>query len=366
MTIGPDKMNLETEKKLRGMKTLPERRKITVNAGDMVTSGYLQAGNAFPLVYQPKQAQVDLVGWISGHREEIRQQLLVHGAILFRGFLIDSSSAFRACAEALSPELLEYTERAAPRKEVDSRVYTSTEYPADQHIPLHHEMSYSHMWPLKLWFYSAQPAASGGCTPIADDRKIMGLLGPHITEKFLEKKVMYVRNFGEGADLPWREVFQTDERQKVEKYCEETGIEFEWRSGDRLRTRQVRQACVTHPQTGDRVWFNHAHMFHVSNLEPAVREALLSEFRDDELPRNSFYGDGSPIPDEILETIRRTYSDASVRFPWQRGDVLLVDNILASHGRDPFSGERRTLVAMAEMYTNPEISGIARTVVHNS
>jgi alpha-ketoglutarate-dependent taurine dioxygenase len=142
----------------------------------------------------------------------------------------------------------------------------------------------------------------------------------------------------------------------VEKYCESTGIEFEWRSHNRLRTRQVRQAVVTHPETGDLVWFNHAHMFHVSNLEPDVRRTLLSEFQDDELPRNAFFGDGTPIPDGTLEEIRLTYSNASVRFPWCKGDVLLLDNILASHGRDPFTGERRTLVAMAEMYTNPDLA----------
>jgi alpha-ketoglutarate-dependent taurine dioxygenase len=350
-------MSLETEKKtFPGIGKFPGRRKVTINASEMVASSYLEESGKFPLVYEPKQAAVDLAGWITGHQDRIREQLLVHGAILFRGFAVESSQAFRNCAEALSSDLLQYTERAAPRKEIDNKVYTSTEYPADQCIPLHHEMSYSHMWPLKIWFYCAQPAAEGGCTPVADDRRIVNLLDPRITEKFLEKKVMYVRNFGEGADLSWREVFQTDDRGQVEKYCGETGIEFEWRSADRLRTRQVRQACVTHPQTGDRVWFNHAHMFHVSNLEQAVRAVLLSEFRDDELPRNSFYGDGSRIPDEILETIRRTYSEAAVRFPWQCGDVLLVDNILASHGRDPFSGERKTLVAMTEMYTNPELA----------
>jgi alpha-ketoglutarate-dependent taurine dioxygenase len=160
---------------------------------------------------------------------------------------------------------------------------------------------------------------------------------------------MYVRNFGEGADLSWQTAFQTTSRDEVERYCTEHGIAFEWRSGDRLRTRQIRGAVLTHPVTGDRVWFNHAHMFHVSNLPPQVRASLGAEFADDELPRNAFYGDGSPIPDEVLETIRGLYAEAAVRFQWSRGDVLLLDNVLASHGRDPFGGARSILVAMSDM-----------------
>ncbi|HEY2499285.1 MAG TPA: TauD/TfdA family dioxygenase [Candidatus Angelobacter sp.] len=298
--------------------------------------------------------ELDIAGWIFGQREFVREQLRTHGAILFRNFSVGSAADFRKCAAALSPELLKYTERAAERHEVDDRVYTSTEYPADQSIPLHHEMAYSHVWPLKIWFYCACAAREGGCTPVADDRKVFPLIDARVRDEFLKKKVMYVRNFGEGADMPWSVVFQTEERKVVEKYCEETGIEYEWRSNNRLRTRQVRQVVMKHPETGDVVWFNHAHLFHISNLEPAVRQSLLNEFRDDELPRNAFYGDGSRIPDETLEKIRSTYSNAAVRFPWREGDMLLVDNVLASHGRDPFSGERRTLVAMAEMYTNPE------------
>jgi hypothetical protein len=349
-------MTIVIEKPAPRLGAFPGRKKVTISTNDIVASRFFDSDNKFPLLLEPKLLCPDLAGWISGEQEFVREQLHRHGAILFQGFDISSPSAFRACVESLSPELLNYTERAAPRKEVEDHVYTSTEYPADQCIPLHHEMSYSHMWPLKIWFYCDQPAATGGCTPIADDRRLFGLIEPRIRDQFLEKKVMYVRNFGEGVDLPWTDVFQTNDRSVVEKYCESTGIEFEWRSHGRLRTRQVRQAVVKHPETGDLVWFNHAHMFHVSNLEPDVRRALSNEFRDDELPRNAFFGDGSPIPDDSLEEIRRTYSNAAVRFPWQQGAVLLVDNILTSHGRDSFSGERRTLVAMAEMYTNPDLA----------
>src|SRR5262249_51434849 len=118
----------------------------------------------------------------------------------------------------------------------------------------------------------------------------------------------------------------------------------------------VRQVTATHPRTGETVWFNHAHMFHVSNLDPAVRAALLAEFDDDELPRNAFYGDGSPIEDEVLAAIRETYREAAGAFPWERGDVLLLDNFLVSHGRQPFRGPRRIVVAMAELYTEPSFA----------
>ena len=181
------------------------------------------------------------------------------------------------------------------------------------------------------------------------------LIDPKIKELFTRKRVMYVRNYGEGVDMPWQEVFGTEDRAAVEEYCRRAHTGYEWIDGNRLRTRQVRQAVATHPRTGETVWFNHAHMFHVSNLDPAVREALLAQFREDELPRNAFYGDGSPIESSVLEEIRGLYNESAVAFEWQRGDILMVDNFLASHGREPFVGPRRVLVAMAELYTNEEV-----------
>jgi alpha-ketoglutarate-dependent taurine dioxygenase len=340
-----------------GEKFTPSRRKtIKLTEAALVKTGYLSDdGEHFPLVVEPNVENLNPVSWAQRQRAFIEAELLKHGGILFRHFDVDSASRFEDLARALDRELLDYFERAAPRREVGRNIYTSTEYPPDQAIPLHHEMSYSHNWPTKIWFYCAQPAQSGGATPIANDRKVFELINPAIKERFMSRKVMYVRNYGEGLDLSWREAFQTDDRAAVEEYCRHARMTCEWRDGDRLRTRAVRQVVATHPRTGETVWFNHAHMFHLSNVELSVREALLAHYKEDEFPRNAFYGDGSPIESSVLEEIRRVYTEAAVTFSWQKGDVLLLDNFLASHGREPFAGPRKVLVAMAELFTSEEL-----------
>jgi alpha-ketoglutarate-dependent taurine dioxygenase len=331
------------------------RKAVSLSQEALVKTGYLAEGEKIPLVMEPAVENVNLQSWAQSHRELIETELLRHGAILFRNFKVGEVGGFEQFARTISPDLLGYLERAAPRKEVGSNVYTSTEFPADQHIPLHHEMSYSHNWPTKIWFYCVKAAQQGGATPIVDDRKVFKRLDPKIKEVFMRKKVMYTRNYSERLDIPWQDVFQTTDKAKVEEYCRSAHTEFEWRDGNRLSTRQVRQAVATHPKVGETVWFNHAHMFHVSNLQPAVRESLLAEFKEEELPRNAYYGDGSPIESSILDEIRGIYQDAAVTFPWREGDILMLDNFLSSHGREPYVGPRSIVVAMAELYTNTNI-----------
>jgi alpha-ketoglutarate-dependent taurine dioxygenase len=331
-----------------------KRQAVRLSQEEIIRQSPLDPNERF-IVIEPNAESLNLLTWGDSNRELIDRKLLDHGAILFRGFKVDSAPQFREIAGAISGDLLDYQERAAPRIQVQKGVYTSTEFPADQTIPMHHEMSYSHNWPTHIWFHCAQAAPQGGRTPIADDRKVVGRIDPKIQERFREKKVMYVRNYGEGVDLSWQDAFQTQDRSVVEEYCRKANMEVEWRSGDRLRTRTIRQVYATHPRTGETVWFNHAHMFHQSNLPAEVREALLSEFAADELPRNSFYGDGSPIEDSVLDEIRRVYEETACRFDWRQGDMLLVDNFLVSHGREPFSGPRKILVAMANLYTSAEV-----------
>jgi alpha-ketoglutarate-dependent taurine dioxygenase len=328
---------------------------VRLSADSVVRQRPLAPGQALPLVVEPAVAGLDLAAWGAQRREWVEARLLEHGALLFRGFGVSTAEQFQRFASAVSSELLDYHERAAPRLKISDKVYTSTEFPPDHVIPLHHEMSYSHNWPSKLLFYCELPAQRGGRTPLADDRKVFRLLDPRIKEPFMRKKVMYVRNYGEGVDMTWEEAFQTTDRAVVEEYCRQSHTDFEWRGGNRLRTRQVRQAVATHPKTGETVWFNHAHMFHMSSLEPSVRQSLLETFTEEELPRNAFYGDGTPIETSVLDEIRETYQKEAVSFPWEKGDVLLADNFLVSHGRESYVGPRKILVSLTDLYTNRDI-----------
>lgn len=314
----------------------------------LVETGYLQPGDRLPLVVQPAVNGVNLIAWVTNNREFIETHLLEHGAILFRNFDVHEVAEFERFIGAISGRLLDYSYRSTPRRQVSGKIYTSTEYPASQSIPLHNENAYSRNWPMKIWFFCIRPAEGGGETPIADSRRVYERIGSKIKERFVGKKLVYVRNYGSGLDLPWQNVFQTTDKSEVEEYCRIVGMEFEWIDEDRLRTRQLCQAVATHPRTGERVWFNQAHLFHVSRLAVEVRGSLLSTLKEEDLPRNVYYGDGSPIEASVLDEICEKYEQEAITFPWQQGDILMLDNMLTAHGRRPFVGQRKVVVGMAE------------------
>lgn len=324
------------------------RRAVSVSAATLATAGHLEGREGLaPLVFRPV-APLNLLRWAEPAREAVGQALDQWGAVLFRGFSLDGVEEFERFLSTLSPDLLEYRYRSTPRTQVKGSVYTSTEYPADQAIPFHNEMSYTSSWPLKIAFYSIQAAQQGGETPLADSRRVYELLDPAVRERFERHGVMYVRNYTPRLDLSWQEVFGVRTRAEVEEFCRGAGIEWEWVDDEHLRTRQVCQASAAHPRTGETVWFNQAHLFHVTSLPGEVQDMLRAEIPESHLPRNTYYGDGAPIEPGALEQVREAYRRAEIVFPWQDGDVLLVDNMRMAHGRTPFRGARRVVVAMAD------------------
>lgn len=331
------------------------RKGISLAGESLVRTENLLPGSRLPLLVQPAVEEVNLARWAAANRAFVQEKTVEHGALLFRNFGVHDVGQFEQAVAAVSGELIEYRERSSPRSQVGERVYTSTDHPPDQSIFLHNEHSYSRTFPLKLFFCCLVRAEKGGETPLADTRKVYQRIPPDIRERFIEKKWMYVRNFNDGFGLPWQTAYQTEDRSVVEEYCRRAGVECEWKEGNRLRTRQVRPAVAVHPRSGETVWFNHATFFHVSTLEPQVRDALLAEFEEEDLPNNSYYGDGSPIEPDVLDELRRAYVEEAVSFSWQEGDLVLLDNMATSHGRTPYEGARKVLFAMTEPYTRDDI-----------
>lgn len=349
MAENPDN-DLSTENR-PARKFSPVRRKaISVSPEGLVRVEKYQEGQSIPLLISPADHKLDLAAWLQNNLELVDGHLSANGAVLFRGFNINTISAFERVSRATNSEPLNYVERTSPRTLIGRNVYTSTEYPPEHEIPLHNELAYSHSWPMKIWFCCRRPAAEGGETPLADSRRILQLCDKRIADRFRQRGVMYVRNFVKGTDLPWQEVFQTTDKAEVEEYCRSARIDFEWTGPDWLRLRQVRAAVSYHPRTADPVWFNQIVLFHPSSLPASVRDSLLSIVAEDDLPKNCYYGDGSPIESSAIDEIRRAYAQSTVAFPWQEGDVLLVDNMLVAHGRRAFRGLREILVAMTERH----------------
>ncbi len=325
---------------------------VNLSPEELIKTEYLQQGKTILPVIQTTVKKINLVTWSRLNQELLETQILKYGGMLFRNFNVNSISEFENFIKVFSEELLDYIYASSPRTQVNGKIYTSTEYPAALSIPLHNEMSYSRNWPMKIWFFCLKSAEKGGETPVADSRKVWQRISPKLREQFREKKIMYVRNYDIGLDISWQKVFQTEDKKEVENYCIKEGIELEWKDDNHLRTRQICQAIATHPKTGEMVWFNQAHLFHTSSLQSPIRELLLKKFKEEELPRNAYYGDGSPIESTALDEIREAYEQESMLFTWQEGDILMLNNMLAAHGRMPFAGSRKVVVGMAEPFNN--------------
>lgn len=330
-----------------------KRRAVGLSSEKLVETDFISPQHAMPLVVQPVIDGLDIAQWAKSNRDFIEAKLLQYGAILFRNFKVNSAVDFEGFAEAACPTLFgEYGD--LPREGVSGKVYGSTPYPQNQAILFHNESSHMHCWPQKILFFCVKPAQEGGETPIVDCREVFKLLDSKLRERFEQKQLMYVRNYV-GLDVSWQDFFNTSNKVMVEHYCRQARIDCEWFSDNGLRTRQVRPAVVRHPKTGEQLFFNQLQLHHVSSLEAAVRQSLLSMLKEENLPRNVYYGDGSPIEDSVMAEISSIYQEAKVCFPWQQGDILMLDNMLNAHGRNPYVGSRKIVVAMGEMISSENI-----------
>jgi hypothetical protein len=207
-------------------------------------------------------------------------------------------------------------------------------------------MSYLRAWPRKLFFYSEVPATVGGQTSLACSRRILQEMPTEIVETLKAKRLKYVKYFKSGMNFgkSWQNTYLTDDRASVEKLLIQQGSSFIWSKDYSLQVATECAATTTHPELGCEVWFNQAEQWHPSSLSPPLRTYLESNGL---LVHNCTYADGSSMDEKMLAEIRRISNKNKVMFDWCRGDVLIIDNLLSMHGREPYSGKRTTLAFLS-------------------
>jgi alpha-ketoglutarate-dependent taurine dioxygenase len=299
--------------------------------------------------------QGDWASWGRAHRDQIESWVTTCGAVLFRGLGVSSVAEFEQFIKAVSgDDWVEYREAATPRSLVQGHIFTSTEYDNTRRIYLHNENSHVTTWPGKLFFYCEQPSETLGATPLADCRRVFARIDPDVRERFLRLGWQYRRNFGYGLGFSWQQVFKATTRQEVETYCRENQMSAQWHDDKHLTVRYRRGAAVQHPRTKEWSWFNHGTFYNTFTVEPALKR-YLAGYQEHEMPYQTYYGDGEPIPTSVMAHLDAAYQDETVVFPWQRGDLLMVDNMLVAHGRQPYTGERRVYVGMTQLCKAEEL-----------
>jgi alpha-ketoglutarate-dependent taurine dioxygenase len=310
--------------------------------------------NALPLyVVQAESENASLSELVRDRINHFAALILEHRGVLFRGFRVREAADFQAVIDALNATPMDYTYGSTPRTHVEGSVFTATEYPSHVEIPLHCENAYQRTWPLWISFCCIKPARGGGQTPIADMQKVTAAIPPAVVDRFAQRRVKYIRHYHPHVDLPWQSAFRVTNRDELARFCGENDIHHEWLTEEILRTEQVCQGVAEHPVTKATVFFNQAHLFHVSSLGARPAKDMMSLFGRDRLPRDARFGNGSDIPAEDLAAVRTAFAAAAVDLQWRQGDVAILDNMQLAHGRRTHVGERRLLAALLNPYKSP-------------
>jgi alpha-ketoglutarate-dependent taurine dioxygenase len=333
-----------------------------------------------PLVAEPSDDRtVDaLVRWLRSEDTGIHALMREHGAILLRGFAVDTAEDFERVALAIDRDLGTEYLGTSPREALTEHVFTASELPPYYPIPEHCEMSFLRTPPRRLFFCCLEAPRRGGETPLVDFRRVLAQMDPAVRQRFESRGLRNIRNYaapGSRRNLDpfqlkrWDEMFQTTDRAAVEAKCAEQGFTAEWGADGSLRLINEQPATRKHPETGQDVWFNHSQVFHVStgpaelrriwDHRRGLRNLLLSQvagaavavkrrrLAPEEQAMHCTYADGSEIPDADMEHVRDVIWANMVAFPWRQGDVVAIDNFSVGHGRLPYAGPRTVAVAWA-------------------
>ncbi len=294
--------------------------------------------------------------WAAGHRDALRAVVAEHGCVLVRGLGLRDAAGTGAVFRELAGRLMAEKEAFAPRQPFPGGVYSATPWPPNQQMCMHHELSYALEFPGLLMFACLRPAASGGATAVADAPAVLSALPAELVRRFEREGWILDRTYHDDFGASVEQAFGTGDRDAVESYCRANAIEFAWQPDGALQTRQRRSAVVRHPVTGQRCWFNQIAFLSEWTIDPEVREYLVDVYGEDGLPFTTRFGGGDPVGEDVVQLLNETYEAHAARVSWQAGDLLLVDNIRTAHSREPYTGPREVLAALADPVHLPDCS----------
>jgi len=301
------------------------------------------------------EATGDASRWAAEHRHALRALVVEHGSLLVRGLELRDAAETESVFRQLG-SLMTEREAFAPRRRYSEGVYSSSKWPPNQHMCMHHELSYAVELPSLMLFACLVAPTGTGATQVADSLAVLQALPAELVERFERVGWLLIRNYNEDIGASIAEAFGAEDRRVVESYCRANAIQFEWQPNGGLRTWQRRSAIVRHPCTGQRCWFNQIAFLNQWTMDPEVQEYLVDLYGEDGLPFNTRFGNGDSIGPDVIQLIDGVYEKNTAYEPWQSGDLFLVDNIRTAHGREHFEGPRELLVAMADAVRLPDCS----------
>ena len=345
-------------------------------ATDPDTAAFLGSGeirtwklnpNSPPLFIEPADACFEtarsFLGWVEDHMHVLSGLLVAHEGIVFRGFPIENPEEFDRLVTILGPSRLSYAGGAALRERITGNVYEATRLSSSAKILLHQEMAYLPNGPGRVVFFCRQRADQGGETFIGDMRRVTEALPDELKQRLEQLDTVIIRNFAppppDGQPEPaslihpdqrsWRSAFYTSDRDEVERACSEKGMTPIWHEDGSLTTRTVLSNFKTHPVTGEKiihtVAFGNTDDYNkIAGADDAAAKAFTEYIESQKIKSGSHLSDGSVMPKAERDLIMSTYERHEISWPWQAGDIMLLDNLLAGHGRYAYSGGQREVV----------------------
>jgi alpha-ketoglutarate-dependent taurine dioxygenase len=273
-------------------------------------------------------------------QRQVETWLKEHGALILRGFCTEpGTEEFIRFSGRFSPHFSQYEGgglqwKSLNREEVggNNTVLTTTGGDFGFPIPLHAEMHYSGNPPRLLWFFCEKPPVDRGETLLADSRTMFAALSEETQAFFLRDPVKYSRRYGDGE---WQASFRTDSFAQLESLCKAQKCALAIEPGG---TVAIEYACsaVRRDEEGNACFVNNVLVisYFERALEAGLAEQYFPDLKKQASPVQVRQMCGSRIPDAILQELAEVAAEVAVPHSWEAGDVVLLDNFRALHGRN--------------------------------